>query len=514
MRDPQPGGRRRSFLLRVALGLCAGGAAALLAGLGPAGAESVQPPSSVAPEVAAASSATQADELVTPPPSAPPPQPFPVAGVLTFRGSTGRNWYGTGPIPATPTVRWRFPQQGQLCGDSTVGQQTKEWCGTGWTGQPAVFERDGRTWLVVGAYDHQVHFLDAATGEPLLPPFPTGDIIKGSVTVDPDGYPLVDTGSRDDRLRVLAIDGDEPRELWALDAADATGPTLWNNDWDGSPVVHDDLLLEGGENSRFHVVRLHRGYGADGRVTVAPELLADVPGWDEQLLADIGDRNVSIEGSVTLVGKVAYFANSGGLVQGWDLTDPAAPQRVFRFWTGDDTDATLVADETGALYAASEWERHTARSREVGQVMRLDPATPDDPLVWSWTDPDTATEDIAGVWSTPALDRDVLYVGTNGGRLVALDRTDGTERWSLQLDGKIWGSPVVVDGVLLIGDCGGTMHAFDVADTTAAPPERWSLPIGGCIESTPAVWDGGIYLGTRAGALVGIGEAGPALAPG
>lgn len=490
--------------MRIAVGVGVGVLAAavlVVSGAGTAAVQAVRsaadpdPPAPTAPPVAA-----------EPAPEPVPAHPFPVPGVLTFRGSTGRNWYGSGPVPDDPAVRWRFPAAGGLCGDSTVGGETKQWCGTGWTGQPAVFEHDGRTWLVVGAYDHQVHFLDAATGEPLLPPFETDDIIKGSVTVDPDGFPLVYTGSRDNRLRVLSFDGDEPVELWSLDATDVTGPTLWNNDWDGSPLVIGDLLLEGGENSRFHVVRLNRGYDAEGRVTVDPELVADVPGWDQELLSDVGDRNVSIEGSVTLVGDVAYFANSGGLVQGWDIAEPADPRRVFRFWTGDDTDATLVTDEEGALYAASEWERYTDRSRALGQVMKLDPGRPDDPLVWSWSDPDANGENVAGVWGTPALHRDVLYVGTDGGRLVALDRADGTQRWSLKLDGKIWPSPVVVDDVLLVGDCGGTLRAFDVADTAVAPTQMWSMELEGCIESTPAVWDGGIYLGTRAGALVGIGE--------
>ena len=36
--------------------------------------------------------------------------------------------------------------------------------GTGWTGEPAVFERDGRTWVVFGAYDRALHFVDADTG--------------------------------------------------------------------------------------------------------------------------------------------------------------------------------------------------------------------------------------------------------------------------------------------------------------------------------------------------------------
>jgi hypothetical protein len=49
------------------------------------------------------------------------------------------------------------------------------------------------------------------------------------------------------------------------------------------------------------------------------------------------------------------------------------PRRVFRFWTGDDTDASVVVDGRGALYVGSEWERHNTRSRDVGQIMKLDP---------------------------------------------------------------------------------------------------------------------------------------------
>ena len=93
-----------------------------------------------------------------------------------------------------------------MCAESSVGSETKVWCGTGWTGQPSVFERDGRTWVVFGAYDRNIHFVDYETGQDILPPFPTGDIIKGSVSIDPDGLPLVYSGSRDNKLHVIAID--------------------------------------------------------------------------------------------------------------------------------------------------------------------------------------------------------------------------------------------------------------------------------------------------------------------
>jgi len=442
---------------------------------------------------------------VNPPPVTVEPGSTVVDGLLTFRGNATRTLYGRGPVPQNPTILWSYPDK-PMCSQSHDLAGFAEWCGMGWTGQPAVWEREGRTLVAFGAYDRAVHLVDAADGSNVVPPFVTGDLIKGSVTVDPDGYPLLYTGSRDDYFRVLSFDGTAFAELWKLNAYDVS-PTKWNNDWDGSALVRDDYLFEGGENSRFHVVKLNRSTGADGHVSVEPELVFHAAGWDDQLIKDIGHDHVSIESSVSMFNNVVYFANSGGLVEGWDvagLADGAEPTRVFRFWTGDDTDASVAIDDQGMLYVASEYERGTARSKAVGQIMKLDPSKPDDPLVWSVDDQEAAP---GGVWATPALDRDMVYVGTNGGRLLGIDRMTGAIRWTKRLDGPLWASPVVVDNVLLQGDCSGVLHAYDVSDTSTNPPELWKLQLPkGCIEATPAVWKGRIYLGTRSGKFFAIGD--------
>ncbi len=446
-------------------------------------------------------------------------QPYPdatVEGLLTFRGNPTRSFHGTGPIPRQPVIEYRFPPEGGMCGESTNLGTTKIWCGMGWTGQPAIFERPGpdgtpRTWTVFGAYDGAVHFIDAETGERLLPDFPTGDLIKGSVTVDPDGYPLVYVGSRDDEYRILSIQGDEPVELWSLHAKDVA-PTLWNDDWDSSGVIIDDHLFLGGENSQFFIIRLNRGTDPSGAVTVAPEIVFNVPGWDQELLAAVGDQNVSIEVSPTVVGDTVYFTNSGGLVQGYDisgLADGATPTRTFRYWMGDDTDASIVADAEGMLYVAAEYERAgtAERSDAVGQLVKLDPsvdvAAGEDPLVWSVFDNDVRP---GGIWGTPAVVDGIVYATTNAGRLLAVDAATGEELWSKTLPGPLWGSPVVIDGVLVIGDCAGVLHAFELRAGGAEAAELWSLELGGCIEATPAVWDGRILVGSRSGALYSIVE--------
>ncbi|MDH3754905.1 MAG: PQQ-binding-like beta-propeller repeat protein [Acidimicrobiia bacterium] len=426
-----------------------------------------------------------------------------VPGLLTFRGNPTRTFYGQG-LPNAPVTRWRFPVEPEepLCSLSTVGPETTtttEWCGTGWTGQPAIFEREGRTWVVFGSFGSAVHFLDGATGTRLLPDFAVGDIIKGSVTIDPDGFPIVYFGSRDNFLRAVSFDGPVAEELWSLDA-ESISPRLHDNDWDGTPLVIDDYLFEGGENSQLHIVKLNRGYDdVTGRVTLAPELVFNTPGWDDELLEALDDDNVSIESSVAISGNTLFVANSGGLIQGWDISGIEAgldPTRTFRFWVGDDTDATLVVDDEGALYVGVEFERPTDVGTELGQIIKLDPSMPDDPVVWSLPAQVRLPD---GVWATPALTTEMLYVPTNEGFLKGIDRTTGDLVWEKKLQGPLWSSPVVVDDVLVQPDCLGVIHAYDVSDPTVDPPEIWTVSTDWCTESTVAVWNGLMVVGDRKG---------------
>jgi outer membrane protein assembly factor BamB len=397
-----------------------------------------------------------------------------------------------------------------MCAPSRDETGVQTWCGVGWTGQPNVVPRArGGVELRFGAFDRAYHFLDGATGRPLRPSLLTGDLAKGPATSDPDGYPLYYAGSRDNKLRIVALDRARPTVLWSLDSHTSVPHVVWNDDWDGAALVVRDHLLVGGENSWFYVIELRRGYDRRGKVLVRPRVVAKVPSWDGRLLAARSDRAFSIESSISYHRGIAYFANSAGLVQGWDvratLDRGAPPRRVLRFWTGDDTDATVAIDAAGFLYVASEVERFTKRSERIGQLVKLDPRRPRDPVVWSVPLRGIGRAGKAGSWSTPAIDRGTVYVATNAGGVVAVSRRTGRVRWSVPLSGPTWGSPVVVDGVLLEGDCRGTLHAFDVRDERRPPKRLWALRLGGCIESTPAVWRGRVYIGTRGGAMYAIG---------
>ena len=260
----------------------------------------------------------------------------------------------------------------------------------------------------------------------------TGDLAKGSATSDPEGYPLYYAGSRDNQFRIIAMDRPAPTVLWSMNADSTVSRPLWNNDWDGAALVVGDYLLEGGENSWFYVVKINRGYDDTGRVTVDPKIVATIPGYDEQLLSDVGDEEVSIENSVAFRDGIVYFANSGGLVQGWDISDlldgGTKYHRVFRFWTGDDTDGSIVIDDEGFLYVASEYQRFNERSQRLGQLMKLDPSKPNDPIVWSIPAPEIGFEGAGGSWSTPAMYGDYVYFTTAAGRVLEVDRETRRDR--------------------------------------------------------------------------------------
>ena len=442
-------------------------------------------------------------------------------GLTMFRGNGSRTYYGEGPLPTNPQILWRF---GPMSGMSMTEGKMKLWTGTGWTGQPSVFERDGKTWVVVGCYDKKIHFFNADTGKEIIPPFVATDIFKGSINVDPDGYPIVYMGCRDGNWRAISFDRGKPVELWRLNYRD-TSPVIWNKDWDGNVVIRNDYAFIPGENSHFFIVKLNRGHDVNGKVTMNPKIVLDFPGWTAQELKNIGDNDVSIENSPALVGDRLYFSNSGGLIHGLDVSATlkklapgeappsgrAAFPEVFTYWDGDDTDSTIVVDEEGYLYVGIELQRFLPRAKQVGQIIKLDPRKNkpgENPLVWSVPVTKKSSDGLSGVWATVALYKDMVYVPTHPGSLLGIDRATGKIVWQKPFTEHAWSSVVVIDHTLVVGDTSGVLHAYDVSDTRVNPPEIWKfkIPSGGAIESTPAVWKGRIYVGDRDGYFYALGD--------
>lgn len=448
-----------------------------------------------------------------------------VTGLLTHRGNPTHTFHGTGPVPDAPEIKWRYPDGGPLCGTLTDFGVTSTWCGNGWTGQPLVWERpDGTIELMTGSYDGRFHFVDTATGLRSRTPIVTGSVVKGTPTLDPDGYPLVYFGSTDGKLRIAAFDRADPVTLWDFSTPPFSVEGRWNTHWDSAPLIVNDFMFQGGENSMYYIWRLHRGYDDAGQVTVAPEMVFKMPTWNDDLMADIQRgctasnaarcTSTSVESTTAMFEGRIYFGTSAGRVMGLDISDVenGNVDVVFDYWVGDDVDGSIVIDDEGMLYVPVEWKRFNARGREVGQLVKLDPYTDGDPRVWgmeSITEPPT----YGGVWGTPVLGDGVVYVLTNKGNIVAVDQATGKELWYHHVGpsprvgmSTSLASPVLVGTDLLVPAYEGLLHRFDVSNPRQ-PELVWSFRVGSTLEATPAVWNGVIYLFSRDGYLYAIGDA-------
>jgi len=366
-------------------------------------------------------------------------------GLTTLRGNWTRNFFGVGPVPMVPKVKWR---EGPWCGKSTDLGETTTWCGTGWNGQPNVIPIGGdRVEVRVGGYDYDYHFLDGHTGKQTRPSFKTGDLAKGSATSDPDGCPLYYVGSRDNNFRILALDDKKPREVWSMNSETSVPNPEWNDDWDGAAQIVDDYMLVGGENSWFYIVKLNKQCNGNS-VRVNPRIVFSTPGWDAQLLRDLqGDQDpgdISIENSVAYDDKrqVAYFGNGGGLVQGYNiskiLNGDQGATRLFRYWMGGENDASIVIADDGDLIASShlgDAEYSYNQAQRSGQLVRLDPKKKGNPVVWKIREMGGAE---SGFFSTPALVDDVLYATSNSGELMAIDADTGKKLWTKHFTAPMW----------------------------------------------------------------------------
>jgi outer membrane protein assembly factor BamB len=118
--------------------------------------------------------------------------------------------------------------------------------------------------------------------------------------------------------------------------------------------------------------------------------------------------------------------------------------------------------------------------------------------------------------SSPLLDGDRLYFGSENGTIYSLRASDGDVRWTFKAQGEVKSGLALADGKLYFGDYGGRVYAIRQADGSRA----WTMgtrgsrfgTTGGNFYSTPAVAYGRVYIGNTDGKVYSFGSASGKLA--
>jgi outer membrane protein assembly factor BamB len=457
------------------------------------------------------------------------PQRFPdvyaeVDGVTTFRGGPRRDGGAFGDrrvAKRTLEVAWTFKTEGG----------TSQWGGgAGWTGQPVIVrwaEHVRRSMplldrraagkalveVIQGSLDGNVWFLDLETGRRTRPPLRTGNPIKGSVSLDPRGWPLLFVGQGIPGKRPIGLRGYSlitHEELLFLPGKDGAAPRDWGA-FDGSGLVNraTDTFLVGGENGIVYAVELHTDYDPLGfRLALSPRVL-------KYRFRDVTQDRRGIENSLAVWRNLAFFADNGGTLQALDL-DTLRP--AWALEVGDDTDASLVLDlEPGgpAIYTACEVDAQGLAGRT--RIRKIDGLS--GRVLWekgfACRGEQVGEKHVqAGVFATPLVgaddlaDRIVVTLSRcpDRGAMVALAKADGKELWRRPLRTDAWSSPTAVRDAaagktwILQGDRAGGLHLVDGADGRIAR----TLRLDANIEASPAVFGDLAVVGTRGGTIYGI----------
>ncbi|MBR3272977.1 MAG: PQQ-binding-like beta-propeller repeat protein [Clostridia bacterium] len=449
-------------------------------------------------------------------------------GVLTFRGGNLRQngAYGSAALEARDfKVLWS-----RRIGAIDSGYT--RWTGVGWTGQPvlvrwpedlrrgmnidAAFQsRDDLVEGIYGTLDGNIYFFEAGTGKPTRPPIKLGFPIKGSVSVDPRGYPLLYVGQGISRAngrtgsigwRVYSLI--DQRELFFLDGRDPLCPRD-HGAFDGVCLVDGaaDTAILGGENGLFYRIKLNTRFDREAMsVSVSPRVTAYR--YRCALSGELG-----IENSVAAWGGYAWFADNSGLLTCLDL-NAMAP--VWLLDTGDDTDASIALEPCDdgrlALYTVNQVDKQGREGRCT--MRRVDAMTGISD--WSFSVKCTSDGDNGGGgFASPLVGTgpygDYVYFNIcrteGGGTLFCLNKADGALVWQRDIATGSWSSPVLVrrpDGtcVLVVANATGRgmLRMFD----PASGKKLGGIQLRGLIEGSPAVFDDTLVVGTRDCRIYGV----------
>ena len=443
-------------------------------------------------------------------------------GVLSFRGGPYRDRAAWGTIGGEPTgfsLKWVH----------SIGS-IDSWSGVGWTGQCAIVRwpeqtrnvmnlfpekkaKHGLTEVIYAALDGHIYFYDLDDGEPTREPIDIGAPIKGSVSVDPRGYPLLYCGQGIDTVRGKSVKIGtrifsliDSSVLYFIDGHDKAALRHWYA-FDASPLVDakTDTLLQVGENGIFYTIKLNSRFDPTaGTVSIAPETVKYV------YRSNISSRP-GMENSVAVYNHYACFADNSGLIQCVDINTMTP---VWAFAAGDDTDASLALEETGdgvSIYTACELDLRGSTGD--CHMRRLNLLTGEE--IWRVDEPCHASEDSnGGCFATPAIGKGSLadyvyfHVGrtvADGGTLFCIEKATGKVAWRVCLNRYGWSSPVCVysdsgKGYVVVASSSGILRCLD----GLTGQELFQTDLQSNVEGSPVVFGNTLVVGTRGKKIAAI----------
>lgn len=456
-------------------------------------------------------------------------------GVFTFRGDNFRRnaAFGTAEVEEeSMTVLWKTPVGSLRTADNGTLY------GVGWTGQPAIVQwtKEVREMMnlydnakntkalkevIFGAQDGKVYFLNLKTGEATRDTINIGYPLKGSVSVDTLGRPLLAVGqgisklpnkTGDIGLHVYNLISGKREFLLNGRQSDSQKQYTTNGAVDGTALFlsqTNDAMIVAGENGLLYTVDLGGvfEYPNVNNPDAVGSLEIDHSITYLRTKANASKENqVGVESSVAMYDKYIFMADAYGLLR---CVDSDTMKTVWAVDTGDNTDASIALDwnrddESLSLYTGNTAYARLGSKKDV-TIRRLDGMTGEE--IWSYNIKcDYDKDQRSGCKASPVVGQNgianlviftVNQVAEGGSRVIALDKDTGSVVWTYDLEKETVSSPVAVyneagEAWIIQADGDGLLTMLD-----GETGKRCStLDLGGKIEGSPAVYRNILVIGT------------------
>lgn len=444
-------------------------------------------------------------------------------GITCFRGSNYRQnaSYGFAAINEEKLEKVWSVRNGKI----------DIWTGTGWNGQPSIVKWSDKVKNIMNIYpekkkkadlreviyatlDGKIYFFDADDGKPTRPAIDVGYPHKGSVVIDPRGYPLLYAGQGiPDKngkpvpigYRIFSLI--DQKCLYFIDGRDKDAYRRWGA-FDAGPVIDSDTdsIVLCGENGIMYSGKLNTNFEPEkGKISIKPELVKYR--YHSPVSTKIGTEN-----SPAVYKNLAFFADNSGFYQCLNLS---TLKPVWVRDVTDDTDSTTALEEENngvSLYTACEIDHHGDNGASF--IRKLNALSGE--LLWEKkvkAKYDAKTN--GGALASPVVGQNdienlVIYNIAKTGKgnastLFALDKETGEEVWTVQMKNYCWSSPVAVytqEGKSYIVQCDSAGYMFLFEGTTGKQLDR--IALGANIEASPAIYENMIVVGTRGQQIYGI----------
>ncbi len=448
-----------------------------------------------------------------------------IEGITCFRGNNFNNTasYGLAKV---------FTKELEVAWDYSIGY-IDDWTGVGWNGQPLIVKwtaddikgqnfrqeyksRDSLIEVIYGTMDGNVYFLDSETGKPTRNgTINIGAPIKGTVTLDPRGLPILYVGQGVNtnggeyvpfKYRIFSLVDFEL--LYAINMEDSAAGRNWGaSDSTLKVDKSTDTAFICGENGLVYSLKLNTSFDREAyKVSVSPEIV-------KYYYQPLVSGNYGIESTPAFFKSYMYVQDNNGTLQCIDVNS-FKPQWVLD--VTDDSDGAIVLEvESGdklSLYTACEVDKQSGTYISV--LRKVNAMTGE--VLWHRNVNCSMDKDVTGgTLACPLVGKanidDLVYYsvartdGSYRGRLYALDKATGSIVWTKEMPYYCWSSPTAFytssgDGYIIQCDSMGFMYLFD----GRTGETLYKLNLNANIEGSPAIYGNTIVVGTRGQRIYGV----------